>query len=154
MLKVLMKKVRANCTAAETALYTNVAASGIVAAKLALDGNIFTKAISIGMGSRSRSCWCSKWNCCKRTKMIGQTSWYRNRPPQRETQSFNTETMDMYDEEIITYDGHMTGVEDLELEIPDDVEAPEDTALPPTTGDGLPEETPETTKPDKKEDEE
>ncbi len=71
----------------------------------------------------------------------------------KDTQSFNTETMDMYAEEIDAYDGHMTGVEDLELEIPDDVEAPEDTALPPTTGDGLPEGTPEPIKPDKKEEE-
>ena len=69
----------------------------------------------------------------------------------KDTQSFNTETMDMYDEEIDAFDGHMTGVEDLELEIPDDVEAPEDTALPPTTGDGLPEETPEPIKPEKEE---
>ncbi len=38
----------------------------------------------------------------------------------------------------------------MNSKIPDDVEAPEDTALPPTTGDGLPEETPETIKPDKK----
>ena len=72
----------------------------------------------------------------------------------KDTQSFNTETMDMYTEEIDAYDGQMTGVEDLELEIPDDVEAPEDTALPPTTGDGLPEGTPEPIKPDKKEEEE
>ena len=71
----------------------------------------------------------------------------------KDTQSFNTETMDMYTEEIDAYDGQMTGVEDLELEIPDDVEAPEDTALPPTTGDGLPEGTPEPIKPDKKEEE-
>ncbi|MCM1003013.1 MAG: YkyA family protein [Candidatus Gastranaerophilales bacterium] len=71
----------------------------------------------------------------------------------KDTQNFNTETMDMYDEEIDAYDGFMTGVEDLELEIPDDVAAPEDTALPPTTGDGLPTGTPEPIKPDKKEEE-
>ncbi len=69
----------------------------------------------------------------------------------KDTQDFNTETMDMYDEEIDAYDGFMTGVEDLELEIPDDVAAPEDTALPPTTGDGLPTGTPEPIKPDKEE---
>ncbi len=65
----------------------------------------------------------------------------------KDTQSFNTETMDMYEEEIDAYDGHMQGVEDLELEIPDDVAPPEDTTLPPTTGDGLPTGTPEPIKP-------
>ncbi len=147
------EKVRANCTAAETALYTNVAASGIVAAKLALDGNIFTKAISIGMGVVAAAAGVASGIAAKeQNDWAGQVGTEIDL--RKETQSFNTETMDMYDEEIDAYDGHMTGVEDLELEIPDDVKAPEDTALPPTTGDGLPEETPETIKPDKKEDEE
>lgn len=65
----------------------------------------------------------------------------------KDTQNMNSETMDMYDEEIDAYDGWMQGVEDLELEIPDDVAAPEDTSIPPTTGEGLPEGTPEAVKP-------
>ena len=75
----------------------------------------------------------------------------------KDTQTFNTETMDVYNEEIDTYDGFMQGVEDLEIEIPDDLEVPEDTALPVTTDDGLPAGTPDPIKPDvpgkKKEDE-
>ena len=50
------------------------------------------------------------------------------------TQELNTGTMDTYTEEIDAYDGMMTGVEELELEIPEDIEAPEDTALPVTAG--------------------
>ena len=36
------------------------------------------------------------------------------------TQDMNTETLDIYDEQIDYYDGYMAGVEDLELEIPED----------------------------------
>ena len=52
------------------------------------------------------------------------------------TQDVNTETGNVYDTEIDNYDAWMTGVEDLELEIPDEIEAPEDTELPEgaTTG--------------------
>ena len=48
----------------------------------------------------------------------------------KDTQDLNTATQDIYDEEIDAYDGLMTGVEDLELEIPDDIEPPEDTDIP------------------------
>ena len=48
----------------------------------------------------------------------------------KDTQTLNTDTQDIYDEEIDAYDGLMTGVEDLELEIPDDIEPPEDTDIP------------------------
>lgn len=57
------------------------------------------------------------------------------------TQDFNAETMDFYTEEIDAYDGMLTGVEELELEIPEDIEAPEDTALP-ATAEAQEEETP------------
>lgn len=71
----------------------------------------------------------------------------------KETQSLNSETMDKYEEEIDAYDGWMQGVEDLELEIPDDIEPVEDTGLPteePTGEDAVP----ETLKPKKDEEEE
>ena len=48
----------------------------------------------------------------------------------KDTQDLNTATQDIYDEEIDAYDGLMTGVEDLELEIPDDIEPPEDADIP------------------------
>lgn len=43
----------------------------------------------------------------------------------KETQDLNSTTTDMYDENIDIYAGQMEGVEDLELEIPEDMEDPE-----------------------------
>lgn len=43
----------------------------------------------------------------------------------KETQDLNATTTDMYDENIDIYAGQMEGVEDLELEIPEDMEDPE-----------------------------
>ncbi len=48
----------------------------------------------------------------------------------RATQDLNTDTMDIYTEEIDTYDGYMQGVEELELEMPDEISAPEGTGDP------------------------
>ena len=45
-------------------------------------------------------------------------------------QDINAETNDIYDVEIDNYDGLMGGVEDLDIEMPDDVAPPEDTAIP------------------------
>ena len=41
------------------------------------------------------------------------------------TQDLNADTMDLYTEEVDAYDGFMQGVEDLELEIPDEIAPPE-----------------------------
>ncbi len=46
------------------------------------------------------------------------------------TEDINTDTMDMYSEEVDAYDGWMQGVEDLELEIPDEIAPPEGTGGP------------------------
>lgn len=43
----------------------------------------------------------------------------------KETQDLNATTISMYDENIDVYAGQMEGVEDLELEIPEDMEDPE-----------------------------
>lgn len=50
----------------------------------------------------------------------------------KQTEDLNAETLDVYTEEVDSYAGWMQGVDDLELEIPNDVEAPQDTALPET----------------------
>lgn len=53
-------------------------------------------------------------------------------------QDLNASTSDMYDTEVDNYDNWMTGVEDLELEIPDEIAPPENTELPgggTTTGE-------------------
>ena len=48
----------------------------------------------------------------------------------RATQDLNTETLDIYDEQIDYYDGYMQGIEDLELEIPEDIVIPEEATVP------------------------
>lgn len=53
----------------------------------------------------------------------------------KDTQDLNAATNDMYAQEVDNYDGWMSGVEDLEIEIPDDVEPPEDTPLPQPMGE-------------------
>ncbi len=60
------------------------------------------------------------------------------------TQDLHSETMDIYTENIDAYDGYMQGIEELELEIPDEIEPPEETELPntstePTGEDAVPE---------------
>ena len=50
------------------------------------------------------------------------------------TQDLNSATTDLYDENIDIYAGQMEGVEDLELEIPEEMEAPED-VMSQLTGD-------------------
>ena len=52
-----------------------------------------------------------------------------------QTQDINSETMDVYDEQIDYFAGYMEGVEDLELEVPDDIVPPEGSDAP-TGGDG------------------
>ena len=57
-------------------------------------------------------------------------------------QETNIGTMDIYDAEIDAFNAHMQGVEDLEMVIPDDTEAPEDapevSSLPPEDGTNEP----------------
>ena len=57
----------------------------------------------------------------------------------------NAATNDVYEAEVENYDGWMSGVEDLELEIPDEIEAPEDTSLPGETATGEEETAPVST---------
>ena len=53
----------------------------------------------------------------------------------RNTQNLNAETSDIYDERIDDYEGYVETVDDLELAIPDDMEAPEEVPEIPE-GDG------------------
>ena len=43
----------------------------------------------------------------------------------RDTQDINATSLEMYDENIDVYQGQLEGVEDLEIEIPEDMEDPE-----------------------------
>ena len=47
-----------------------------------------------------------------------------------DTQDLNSETMGIYEEEIDGFDAILQGVEELELDIPEDVSAPEETTVP------------------------
>ncbi len=71
----------------------------------------------------------------------------------RATQDLNTDTMDIYTEEIDAYDGYMQGVEELELEIPDDIAPPENPSEPQSEEPTEKTTTPEEVKPKKPEEE-
>ena len=61
-------------------------------------------------------------------------------------QELNIETEDIYIEEIDNFDATMTSVDELEVLIPNDIEAPSDTAIPVATGSEKPEESDDDTK--------
>jgi hypothetical protein len=47
-----------------------------------------------------------------------------------QTQDMNTNTQELYDSGIDNYEAYTESVEDLEMEVPDDIEAPEIVTLP------------------------
>lgn len=59
------------------------------------------------------------------------------------TQDLNVDTTDIYDERIADYEGYMGGVEDLTLDVPDDMEAPEE--VPDVSNNNNPDSKPVTT---------
>ena len=132
-------------------LTANSVMSGAVAAKLLCDPNIFTKAVSAVFAGVSLGASISNGFAAKE-----QFQWageIGTEISSRElTQKTNEETNTTYESEIDAYAGWMQGVEDLELEIPDDIEPVEDTGFPTTepTGENA---VPETLKPKQKEDE-
>ena len=111
------------------AMSANAAASGVLAGFLFADMNIFTKTQSAIMGGIATAAGVSNGLAAYQqfdwAGKIGQEIDLR-----KATQDLNSNTMDMYDEEIDAYDGWMQGVEDLELEIPDDVAPVEGTPIP------------------------
>ncbi len=74
-----------------------VSAWGVVAAAAA--------GVASGIAAKEQNDW-------------GRTSWYRNRPPQKKLNLSTPKQWICMMKKSITYDGHMTGVEDLELENP------------------------------------
>lgn len=114
----------------------NAGSAGVAAARLF--SNIFTAAWGVlAAGAAVASGLAAK----EQYEFVGQVG---NEIDAREmTQDINSETMDMYDEEIDAFDGFMQGVEDLELEIPEEfgsedegVEAPTVDVALPTGGTG------------------
>lgn len=64
----------------------------------------------------------------EQTKMAGEVGTEIGL--RKETQDLNIDTQSMYDENIDVYDGQLQSVEDLELAIPEDIEAPETPEIP------------------------
>ena len=107
----------------------NGALCGTLAGILFADLNIFTKAISVGAGVVATGAAVSSGLAAKEQFEIAKN--VGNEIDTREaTQELNTETNEMYTEEIDVYDGLMTGVEDLEMEVPEEIEAPEAMTVP------------------------
>jgi hypothetical protein len=78
-------------------------------------------AIMSGLGTAEQIKWAGK---------VGDEIGMR-----KDTQDMNDATMEMYDEEIDSYDGFMQDIGDLEIEEPDDIEPPENAADPNTNSD-------------------
>lgn len=129
--------------ATRTMCYVESAAQGLNAAS---GGQAALKAGAAAAGSLGFNAWA--WACAAMgaagAAMSGlgavqQFKWageVGNEIGEREVaQEFNTATSDIYDESIGDYEGYMSNVEDLELEIPDDMEAPEEVPEIPE-GDG------------------
>ncbi len=141
---------RTNCYVEAAAQGLNAASSGTSAAKafaLANSGSWAFGATAwayafAGMGLAGAGL--SGWGAKEQINWAGQVG---NEIEMREnTQDLNATTTDIYDESIDGYEGYMSTVEDMELLIPEDMEAPEEVpdipegendATPVATGFGL-----------------
>lgn len=115
--------------------YVEAASQGLNAAS---GGQAAIKASAAAAGSLGFNAWA--WACAAMgatgaaisgTGAIQQGQWAGDVGTEihmrRDTQDLNSTTTDMYDENVDVYAGQMEGVEDLELEIPEDMEVPEET---------------------------
>ena len=125
-----------------TILGLNAGVCGALTARLLADGNPFTKVASAVMAVVAAGAGVA--NGFAAAEQFDYAEQISNEIDAREmTQDINSETMGMYDEEIDAFDGFMQGVEDLELEIPEEfgsedegVEAPTVEVALPTGGTG------------------
>ncbi len=122
---------RAMCYVETAAQGINALGAGIAAAKLAGKGPVGWAFAAVGAAAAASSTYAgvqqSKWAGDVGTE-IGK---------RKETQDLNVDTQGIYDENIDVYAGQLENVEGLELEIPDDIEAPE-TPETPTGETGTP----------------
>ena len=110
---------RTMCYVESGAQTLNATGAGLAAARLvgkafvgwAFAAMGFAAAASSGIAAKEQFEWADK---------VGNEINAR-----KETQDLNTTTTDMYDENIDIYAGQMEGVENLELEIPEDMSDPE-----------------------------
>ena len=111
---------KTSCTAEAVSQGLNAATGYTAGAKLMAGGfwNWALGAASIAAGASSTGA------ALEQNNWAGKVS--DEIDARKATQDLNSTTTDLYDENIDIYAGQMEGVEDLELEIPEDMEAPED----------------------------
>ena len=119
--------VKNNINLTKAALYLNAAASTATGIKLTMDGNIFTKSISAIFAGIAFTA-ATALNALG----ISEQSKYHSDVKEeiamrKDTEEINTETNDIYDGQLDNYVGSMEDIEELELEVPEDIEAPTDT---------------------------
>lgn len=132
-------------SATRTMCYVEAASQGLNAASgtqasikagtFAASGGIFTAWAWAFVGMGAAGAAMSGVGTAQQIKWAGEVGTEISM--RKETQNLNIDTQSMYDENIDVYDGQLQSVEDLELEIPDDIEAPE-TPETPTGENGTP----------------
>ena len=110
---------RAMCYVEAGAQTVNGISAGLAAARLA--GKAFVGWAFAAIGAAAAAS--SGIAATQQFKWAGDVGTEIN--ARKETQDLNATTISMYDENIDVYAGQMEGVEDLELEIPEDMEDPE-----------------------------
>ena len=123
------ERTKTNCNAAGGLLTMNAAAAGVISLKLFADGNPFTKVVSTIQALMAAGG--AAWSGLLAKDQFDWASQVKVEIGMREdTQDLNSETMGIYEEEIDGFDATLQGVEELELDIPEDVSAPEETTVP------------------------
>ena len=121
------KTTRTLCYVEGGAQTLNAASTGIAAARLAMTSGIaWWNYLIVAAGAAAAAS--SGVAAGQQFKMAGEVG--KEIELREATQEFNTETMSVYDESIDGYDGIVQGVSDLEMVIPNDLDAPEETTLP------------------------
>lgn len=112
---------KAMCYVEGGAQTLNAASAGIAAGKLIATGlwwNYIVAALGLGAAAASGAA---------ATQQFTWAGEVNNEIQLRKgTEELNEMTVDIYDEELDNYDGWLTGVEDLEIEMPEDIEPVEE----------------------------
>lgn len=111
----------------------NVASAGIVAARAAVR---IAATSGLDWAAIAAAAMAVAGGAASGVAINQQTEWIKDISNEialrKETEDLNGVTHEVYDEEIDYYAGMMEGVEDLEMVVPDDVEAPEEGPSPDT----------------------
>ena len=128
---------------ARTMMYVEAVAQGLNAAsgtqaamragRFAASGGIFTAWAWAFVGMGAAGAAMSGLGTMEQMKWANETG--AEIDLREATQELNAASSDVYDERVDDYEGYMEGIEDLELEIPEDIEPPEETPVVPEGGD-------------------